>query len=983
LRQLASHEQLDRIIRQLTDQRFLVAGEQTIEVAHESLLTEVPLIRNWIEENRERIRLRDRFERNCREWHEQGKSPDYLLNRGRLAAVEEWIAKDQPALSDKETEFLRQSRELRDRETQAQLEQERRLREEAEARARAEAEKAAIEGEKTQLAIAAARKLKARAVGLGILLITSLGAFLLAFWQYRNAVQQSELNDARRLEVLAQEALSQSPMQALLLSLEVAGRGFKTESSSVLWQALKEVKEEAYLLGHVDNVVEGEFSKNGEYVLTVGDQTAKLWNLKNLAAPITLNAHKNLVLHGEFSPNNQKILTIGFKEKAIIWNRQNLSQPAAILPVPNGKLNHGSFSQDGRKVITVGDGFVIVWTLDELGKPIQQKSVSGVDGKIVKGVFSPVDSNEILIADAAGEVHFINLENPTEARSFAHKDYVQSAIFNQAKPNLILTASYDNTAKVWDLSQPGNQAIATLKHDGYVREAAFDPKNPNRIVTVSADKTARIWDISDRLKIQPLYTLKGHGDTLRHGEFSPHNSKIILTTSEDGTARVWNLEKPDTPTVLRGHVGQVYSGKFHPQDPNRILTTGQDDIARIWNLQPFNNPQVLSGHSGAVSLAVFDPKDTSRILTVSEDLTARVWNLKKAGEVIVLKGHQEEIEWGSFSPQNPNLVLTASLDGTARLWSLKTQTAIELKHNKDVVKASFSPKGDKIVTASYDYTAKLWEVDAAGKVTQLGKPLQHKDTVEHAAFSQQGNLVVTTSRDTTAKVWNLRQTEQAIATLKHDDIIIYAEFDPNDENRVLTVGFDRTAKLWDLRSPDREIARLTGHQGPIVYANFSQDSKQVLTVSRDGTARVWNLAARNSIELKGHKSAINYGMFHPQNHHLVITASSDRTVRLWDVRDPEHPIVLSGHTAPVKTAIFSPTENPLQILTASQDGKAAVYTIPSWEQIVNAAWQRATRCLSQEEKRNFVLSSEQNIPQQSLLSQFLNLTMQKPYPNCK
>ncbi|MCY7321440.1 MAG: hypothetical protein LH660_06465, partial [Phormidesmis sp. CAN_BIN36] len=560
LRAIAVQEQLDRIIGQLVYQRLLVADDKTVEVAHEALLSESKLIQGWIEENRDDIRLQQRLEAYRREWQEHDRSENYLLDAGRLAAIDEWLEKKQPRLMKVDQEFIEQSRERRDRQFQAQLEQERRLREEAEGRAKAEAEKAWVETERTQLAVASAKKLKTRAIGLAILLATSVLAFFLAFWQYRSATQQSELNDARRLGVLAQEALNQDPMQSLLLSLEIAGRGFKTESSTVLWKALIDAKEEQYLQGHTDNIYEGEFSKDGSHALTIGDKAAKLWDLKNLGKPITLNAHKNIVLHGEFSQDDQKILTIGFKEKAIIWNRKDLSQPSAILPVPDGKLNNGSFSQDGRKVITVGDGFAIVWTLNKLNKPIKQQLIPKVTGKVVQGIFSPIDSNKILIADEAGKVQLINLENLSQTRSFKHGDYVQSVAFNSVQPNLILTASYDSTARVWDSGQPGDEAIATLQHDGYVRKAAFDPKNPNRIITVSADKTARIWDISSRRSVQLLHTLRGHGDTIWYGAFSPHNSRVVLTTSEDGTARVWNLDNPGTPTILRGHAGEVYSG---------------------------------------------------------------------------------------------------------------------------------------------------------------------------------------------------------------------------------------------------------------------------------------------------------------------------------------------------------------------------------------------------------------------------------------
>ena len=57
----------------------------------------------------------------------------------------------------------------------------------------------------------------------------------------------------------------------------------------------------------------------------------------------------------------------------------------------------------------------------------------------------------------------------------------------------IVTASWDNTARIWDAATA--KEIAVLRgHDYCVSSAAFSPDG-SRIVTASEDKTARIWDV--------------------------------------------------------------------------------------------------------------------------------------------------------------------------------------------------------------------------------------------------------------------------------------------------------------------------------------------------------------------------------------------------------------------------------------------------------------------------------------------------------
>ena len=55
----------------------------------------------------------------------------------------------------------------------------------------------------------------------------------------------------------------------------------------------------------------------------------------------------------------------------------------------------------------------------------------------------------------------------------------------------ILTASADNTAKLWDAAS--GKLIASFDHQDTVYEAAFSPDGA-RILTASADNTAKLWD---------------------------------------------------------------------------------------------------------------------------------------------------------------------------------------------------------------------------------------------------------------------------------------------------------------------------------------------------------------------------------------------------------------------------------------------------------------------------------------------------------
>ena len=62
----------------------------------------------------------------------------------------------------------------------------------------------------------------------------------------------------------------------------------------------------------------------------------------------------------------------------------------------------------------------------------------------------------------------------------------------------ILTASADNTAKLWDAAS--GKLIASFDHQDTVRWAAFSPDGA-RILTASWDKTAKLWDAATPVEL--------------------------------------------------------------------------------------------------------------------------------------------------------------------------------------------------------------------------------------------------------------------------------------------------------------------------------------------------------------------------------------------------------------------------------------------------------------------------------------------------
>jgi hypothetical protein len=135
-----------------------------------------------------------------------------------------------------------------------------------------------------------------------------------------------------------------------------------------------------------------------------------------------------------------------------------------------------------------------------------------------------------VVVRALSTAAFSNRERPFYTASLNHEGEIQTAVFS---PNgsKILTASYDNTAKLWNLT--GKLLVEVKGHTGRVNSAVFSPDG-SKILTVSEDKTGKLWDLTGNL----LANLQGHRLSVNSAVFSP-NGKRIVTASNDETAIIW------------------------------------------------------------------------------------------------------------------------------------------------------------------------------------------------------------------------------------------------------------------------------------------------------------------------------------------------------------------------------------------------------------------------------------------------------------
>ena len=392
-------------------------------------------------------------------------------------------------------------------------------------------------------------------------------------------------------------------------------------------------------------------------------------------------------------------------------------------------------------------------------------------------------------------------------------------------------------------------------------------------------------------------------------------------------------------TRYERHSGEVLTAAYSP-DSRWVASGGTDRTVRVWGAGDGQDLTILHGHTGTVSHVAF-AADGRRLASLSgwgslnytEDQTVRVWHIGELAGTSVLAGHTSYIYPVAYSPDG-KWIASGSWDRTIRLWEAESgEGCAELRHPEVVRALAYGPDSSWLVSGCQgDEALRIWNTATAKLEKEL--PLPESTTIQAIAVSPDGAYIAAadsngnaTIRATTtgAVVHSFRVTASG-----DKKALAYSR-----DGRFLAGTGEDIAQidLWNTQTGDLSV-RLAGHTGAVCGLAFSADGRLLASASSDRSVRVWDVPNATCVAvLAGHTDQVYSAAFHPDGKRLA-SGGRDRAVWLWDLATGLDVARLDGHTNYIFSLAFSPDGK--SIVSGSGDG-----TVRLWDSELPARRHRA------------------------------------------
>lgn len=218
---------------------------------------------------------------------------------------------------------------------------------------------------------------------------------------------------------------------------------------------------------------------------------------------------------------------------------------------------------------------------------------------------------------------------------------------------------------------------------------------------------------------------------------------------------------------------------------------------------------------------------------------------------------------------------------------------------------------------------------------------RHTEAVMSLSWNKlHSSLLLSGSADTSVKLWDMTQAKCLRSFEHHKDKVQTLQWNPRDASLLGSAAYDRTLQVFDCRTPGQRLSwRLLAD--PECLKWNPQEPETIYISDEEGRVQCFDTRLGGDsaplFTLQAHSKAVTTIDFNPALPSCILTASADRTVKLWNMYQGQPQCLAERELGVGKifSAAFSP-DSPNLLQVAGSKGVLSVLNLYNDQSIVEA-----------------------------------------------
>ncbi len=544
-------------------------------------------------------------------------------------------------------------------------------------------------------------------------------------------------------------------------------------------------------------------------------------------------------------------------------------------------------------------------------------------GDAVNALALSADGTMVAVARRDGQVRMLDLlrEQFMTNLTAAHSQPSRKSV--AASPDGAWFAVADGTSVRLVRSGLRDARELGAARPGEVFSVAF---TPDSVRVLAASRTGlKAWDVSSGEETAPPVTFN---QECRLIETSPDGTWFALATRTSICA--WNLVRSPRAPCLNTNVELIES--FALADGGRLAVGDRNGLMSVWSLPLLESQRSTNvvarwntGQQGPIFATAFS-SDGRQMALAGSDQLIRLYATSNWQVSATFQGHDNEV-WALAFTHDGGRLVSGGKDGQVKMWNLRQHTPDPALPGSKMP-LGFTPDSRRVLTLAHsdNPTVQSWDTATCALVHVM--PTNAAFTQLFTQVTPDGRTVLARTRGNLIRLLDpVSGLGSNILKLDHSNLILARPWACSPDSTLVAVitertnagrlelatevfhlgTLERTVTIPDFTkaifSPDgRQLGGWNAANEPVVWAFDTRRARVFLGLtglikmtafshrpglfaasSMDGLIFIWDAeTGRLRHQLKGHRNGVAEILF-SHDDRTLFSASSDRTLRLWNV----------------------------------------------------------------------------------------------------